>query len=33
MSSYQGYHFEKIAIENNDDDEKYQVDKEFVDKH
>jgi pescadillo protein len=33
MSNYQGYHFEKIAAENNDDDEKYQVDKEFVDKH
>ncbi len=33
LSTYQGYHFEKISAENIDDDEKYQLDKEFVDKH
>lgn len=33
LSTYQGYQFEKISAENIDDDEKYQLDKEFVDKH
>lgn len=32
-ATYQGYKFEKISAENTEDDEKYQIDQEFADKH
>ena len=31
-STYQGYEFEKIGADNNEDDEKYKIDEEFANK-